>query len=63
MTDISSVKKFVISAFCAFAFILYIPTACVISNSLHGNNSYADSACCAEEETTDCAESYEDMCK
>lgn len=64
MTEISSVKKFIISAFCAFAFILYVPTACIISSSLHGDVDFVNAGerdtgtvlVFEEEESTECEE-------
>ena len=64
MTEISSVKKFIISTFCAFAFILYVPTACIISSSLHGDVDFVNAGerdtgtvlVFEEEESTECEE-------
>lgn len=56
MVGFSAKKKFLISVLCAFTFILYAPTACLLSGALREDADYAaaeEYECCSQEEYTD----------
>ncbi len=57
MTGYSPLKKLILSIFCAFLLIIYVPVACIVGNDLVDEDGLAqaqtNSQTVCEEETSD----------